>query len=149
MPLATNPKKTLPVWLECDAGIPEDERPTFETRFFTSYEIDEIADELDAIPTLTDGGEARIRMDAVLARGIFGWRNMTEPGKDGKPVPIDFAPDRFGRVLTPSEKWDLGYRMIQAPRLTEADAKKSSSSATSTPDSSAPGVVGESAAKTS
>lgn len=148
MPLATNPNKTLPVWLESDADVPMETRPVFLCRFLTRFEIHAVADELDAIPQLTDMAEAHKRINALLAKGIVGWRNMTEPGEGG-PVPIGFGADRFDRVLHPQEKWELADLMLSAPRLKEADRGKSTSSPTSTPDSSAPGVREERAGKTS
>jgi hypothetical protein len=135
MPLATNPSKTLPIWCECDAEIPMESRPTFTCRFLTRHEISAFSDELEAISTLDKQDDARARLSALLAKGITGWRNMTEPGADGKPVPIDFAPDRFDRVL-------------RAPRLNDEDKKKLSSASPSDTASSAEPVPAEPAPKT-
>jgi hypothetical protein len=102
-------------------------------------------DEMEAIAALDKQDDARARLSALLAKGIGGWRNMTEPGPDGKPTPIDFAPDRFDRVLSAQEKWELAYTMLRAPRLNDEDKKKSSrqalrhgSSAGPAPETSAP-----------
>jgi hypothetical protein len=148
MPLATNPSKTLPIWCECDAEIPMESRPTFTCRFLTRHEISAFSDELEAISTLDKQDDARARLSALLAKGITGWRNMTEPGADGKPVPIDFAPDRFDRVLSAQEKWDLAYTMLRAPRLNDEDKKKLSSASPSDTASSAEPVPAEPAPKT-
>jgi hypothetical protein len=148
MPLATNPNKTLPIWCECDAEIPMESRPTFTCRFLTRHELSAFNDELEEINGIEKHDEARARLSAVLAKGIRGWRNMTEPGADG-PVPIDFAPDRFDRVLSAQEKWELAYTMLRAPRLNDEDKKKSSLPPPADTDSSALPVPETSAPKTS
>jgi hypothetical protein len=148
MPLATNPSKTLPIWCECDAEIPMESRPTFTCRFLTRHEISAFSDELEEIAKLDKQDDARARLSALLAKGITGWRNMTEPGQDGKPIPIDFAPDRFDRVLSAQEKWDLAYTMLRAPRLNDDDKKKLSSASPSDTASSAEPVPAEPAPKT-
>lgn len=149
MPLATNPNKTVPIWLDGDADIPMETRPVFLCRFLTRFEIDSIFEELQEIPTLTDASEMHARSDAILNRGIRGWRNMTEPDPvTGEPKPIDFGPDKWNRILSPAEKQELGFAMLKGPRMNERDMGESTSSPTSTPDSSAPGVREESAPKT-
>lgn len=149
MPLATNPNKTVPIWLAGDADIPIETRPVFLCRFLTRFEIDSIFEELQEIPSLKDAGEMHARSDAVLNRGIRGWRNMTEPDPvTGNPVSIDFGTDKWNRILSPAEKQELGYAMLSGPRMSERDLGESTSSPTSTPDSSAPDVREERAPST-
>lgn len=125
MPLATNPNKTVPIWLESDAEIPEATRPVFLGRFLTSHEIDALTDELTEIVGMSDYDEAHRQLSAFLAKGIIGWRNMSKPGEGA----IDFAPGLFDHVLTRPEKFDLAHLMLTRPRATEIELKKSASSA--------------------
>jgi hypothetical protein len=52
-------------------------------------------------------------------------------------MPIEFAPDRFDRVLSYEEKFELADLMLVRPRLTELELKKSPSSAPTAPATSA------------
>jgi hypothetical protein len=113
------------VWLDSDADEPMETRAVFNCRFLTSHEIDAYTDELAEIAAMQDYEEAHRKLTAFLAKGVVGWKNVREPDNDS---PLDFAPDRFDRVLTRPEKFDLAHLMLTRPRATEIELKKSASS---------------------
>jgi len=148
MPLANHTQKTCPAWLDVDAELPEAERPIFHCRFLSKFEIDTYEQELAAIRKAESYEAAHERLSKLLARGIVGWERQTERADDGTTAPIAFAPDRFDRILTAPEKFELARLMLDRPRITEMEKKSSSSRPPSPGGSSAQAAPEEPAAKT-
>lgn len=127
MPLGTNPNKTVPIWLECDADVPEADRPTFRCRFHTRHQYDALYEELNAILAKEDYEAQERELSAFIAAHLVAWQNVTDP--DGKALafaPDPALPDLF---LTSDEKFELAKLILNRPRVTERESKKSSSSA--------------------
>lgn len=129
MPLSLHPDATVPVSLESDAGIAEAERPVFLCRFLTGSQLIDVLGRFDDAIAERDLKARQLKLRDALQIGVAGWRNM-----GGVPS----EPQKIHELLTEEEMIDLTLATIRAPRMAEADKKKSVSQSKSPSANAAP-----------
>jgi hypothetical protein len=117
MPLALDPNATVEYSLKLDAGKPPEQRPVFLLRHLSCRDVLRARQLLDNAVEEKDAVKGNELLNAVLAIGLAGWRNIDRT----------FAADNFDDVLTPGEKGELAYACVTEPRLREHDLKNSAS----------------------
>lgn len=107
-------QKTVPVWLDCHAEVPEAERPTFHVRALTRNESFAEDDDFDALDTAGDDFRKRAEIyDRILARRVsrltgFGDRTLAAVVAD---------------LLTVAEINEAITKAMGATRITPAEKK--------------------------
>jgi hypothetical protein len=137
-------KTTADICLGSDAAASEAERPTFEFRFLSERrfrELLELRRKAAQAEQEKDADHHATRRQA-LTLALAGWRNMraTDPdlaamfGVDTAATPapwhLPFKPDLIAELLTIDEQWELIDELPLKLRLSEAEVKKSLTSAT-------------------
>lgn len=117
MPISSDPARTAPYWLACDAETPEANRPTFDCRFLTRREMRRVDELTKQAYAAKDDAQCYGLLIDALRVGVAGWRNMFDP--DGQPVPFDLS--AIDGILTDQELWELVYGYPRAVSRTEHD----------------------------
>jgi hypothetical protein len=136
VPLSTNPDDLIPFVLELDAERFKDEpekAPTFFLRFLSCRKLLEAQRLYREATETPDDEKANATMNAVLAIGVGGWRNLPVEYDAARPGDVLDAAD----LLTPGEKEELARAVCTKPRLTELERKNSVSRSSSPAGSSA------------
>lgn len=131
MPIAMHPSATIDVKLEIDESIKD--APTFRLRFLTCADVLKVEALLEEARQAKNQTAASAKLSEVLSVGLIGWSDSLGP----------FELHRLDSILTPTEKWELAYKVLSEPQLAEADRKKSESrSPSSTAAAGASGAAG-------
>lgn len=127
MPIALDPKATFEYILECDRGLPEEQRTVFQLRGLTVAEEARIE---DSLMETSGGGSFALRSGSqkvtILRLGLCGWRNFRDAqGQEiafervkGNPQHVtDACLDR----LAPDWRTELCNAITERGRLTRAE----------------------------
>jgi hypothetical protein len=128
MPLSSNPRKTTPFWLTCDADEPLATRPVLLVRFMTVDQHETHRELVDQAHATSDHAEAYRLVREAMAVGLAGWRNFAPKDESGKEPPFSIE-SLFAmyadRLLTQTELWAIAWNYPGAVKLCEADLKNS------------------------
>jgi len=129
MPLALDPNATFEIWLDSDAKIDAEKRPTFICKYLSDRELmllGSMQGDAEAAEKAAAGGNKWAPSLAVfhdrLRASLVGWRNMIDPIAR-KAIP--YAPDKTLDVLRLSEVVELLTKIGGHIHVSEDQAKKS------------------------
>lgn len=129
-----DPDAIFRVSLNSDVRIAADRRPAFLFRPVTGRMWKKAESLRKERHEASDPTELVDKICEMLRVGLVGWENMTDPDT-GKPLPYD--PAELDRLLLLREAMELVDEMLTGGQVSPDDKKKSDSSASFNPETSA------------
>jgi hypothetical protein len=135
MPICADSSETVDFVLATDKA--KENPPTFQVRFLTDAETRKLRKLLEQAGNETDEDKSAQLVDAAIAVGVAGVRNLSFRGQPLKDLDAIAAAGGYSAILSSKEVWELAYGQLSAIGLAESDRFKSASAQGSAPAPSA------------
>lgn len=124
--IALDPTQTTTFCLEADLQKPENDRPTFVTRFLTAAQVIRQEEMMGRVAGAKSDAEAASILIEAISLGLTGVRNFPGlPKSSNGPVPL--PANVMLESMTFGELHECVIEMRRATTLSELDRKKSAS----------------------